>query len=176
MVGRIPVRTALWLALGGAALGCKSKPEAQPPGPMICVVDGVTHKVSDTWRANDECNSCRCDEQGQARCTSLDCKRGVCVSDGILHQVGDTWPAGDGCNTCSCDETRRAACTAMGCPHSPPKPSSLPPPDVTCVVGGVTHRGGDSWQASDGFTTCRCSERGIVVCGTRTMSVHRAPW
>src|SRR5689334_11607087 len=43
--------------------------------------------------ADDGCNSCTCDADGNWQCTEIDCS--TC-------QEGTMKPAGDGCNTCTC--------------------------------------------------------------------------
>jgi hypothetical protein len=154
-------KTALCLTLAAAVAACD---KGQSPRPTRGV-DCSAGKAGKTWRAEDDCNSCRCDERGKVQCTQLDCKRGTCVMQGILHQVGDSWPARDGCNTCRCVSQGFPACTAKECPNAKNfQPAPLPAADVTCVVRGVTRRGGDSWTAADGCSVCRCNELGLVSC------------
>lgn len=42
----------------------------------VCVVDGKTYQVGDTFPSTDGCNSCTCDATGQAECTLIGCTGG----------------------------------------------------------------------------------------------------
>jgi hypothetical protein len=126
-------------ALFPAALaGCGS----DVTGEDQCTVDGVDYDVGESFPAPDGCNTCTCQEGGQAACTLMGCIDG-CEVDGVMHAPGDTFPAG--CNTCTCMEDGNVACTDMAC---------------TCEYQGQTYSQGESFPAGDGCNTCTCDPEG----------------
>jgi hypothetical protein len=98
------------LFTAAALSGCGSTSNAKSnPVPVAQCSEG------DTKPAEDGCNTCSCDENGNWGCTEMGC-----VEEPVAEQCseGDTKPAEDGCNTCSCDENGNWGCTEMGCPEA----------------------------------------------------------
>ncbi|XP_064384618.1 kielin/chordin-like protein [Halichondria panicea] len=93
----------------------------------VCVKDGVTYQVGDTFPAGDECNTCTCQAGGQIACTEIACPD-VCVQGEVIYEVGDNFPAGDGCNNCGCIRPNTIVCTLIACPE----PTTELPPPPTC--------------------------------------------
>jgi len=104
--------TIIFAAAAFSACGSQSAPSAsKTKAPVAECSDG------DTKPADDGCNTCTCDENGNWACTEMAC---VAPSDAGAEQcsAGDTKPADDGCNSCTCDENGNWGCTEMGCGDS----------------------------------------------------------
>ncbi len=68
---------------------------------------GLSCAPGDARLADDQCNTCLCDDQGQWQCTALACAQ-ACAP-------GEQRPALDPCNTCTCTDGGRWACSADAC-------------------------------------------------------------
>ncbi|MFH0817939.1 MAG: substrate-binding domain-containing protein [Candidatus Micrarchaeota archaeon] len=97
---QVNLTVILLLAIG--VLGCT--------GPLQEITCGE-HKIGETWKASDGCNTCTCTENGLSACTARACVNETQCNG---HKLEDRWAASDGCNTCTCTE-RGIACTEMAC-------------------------------------------------------------
>jgi len=89
-----------------------------------CQVGDWWYAPGDQFPADDGCNTCFCDENGQVSCTEMACcidENGdgacddTCEYNGAIYPVGESFPSADGCNTCACDANGDVFCTAMAC-------------------------------------------------------------
>jgi len=127
-------------------------------------VQGVLHKLNDSYIGEDGCNICRCHQYGSA-CTKRFCdpkqpkaraELNKCVDNkGNLHEVGETYTHVDGCNTCNCKQYG-GVCTRKFCFEALDE-------KTMCVDGaGKTMAGGESWLADDGCNKCTCGPFGAI--------------
>lgn len=121
--------------------------------------DGGTCEEGETQPADDGCNTCTCDENGNWACTEIACGDdgpgdgpGDDAGDGGECTPGDMMDAPDGCNTCTCDDDGTWACTLLGCEDDGPGDD-----------GGECDPG-DTMPADDGCNTCECLDDGTWAC------------
>ena len=136
------VGTLFFVYLAFALTGC---PELE-----VCVVDGTTYQLGDSFQSSDGCNTCTCEEGGSVSCTTMGCLDG-CDYNGSHYDVGDSFDDADGCNTCTCGEDGVVACTEMYCPQG-------------CEYNGKHYDVGDTFKDIDDCNSCTCMENGGVAC------------
>lgn len=100
------------------------------PAPAYCEYNGRQYEPGTAFPADDGCNTCRCDTNGQVACTLMGClptdSSPVCTdAAGMTHAPGESFIGPDGCNTCICGPNGEMACTKKLCPALPSQP--LPP-------------------------------------------------
>jgi pacifastin inhibitor LCMII len=94
------------------ALTNQSQSSCNPePVEAICVYDGMTYEIGDSFPADDGCNTCSCDADGSVACTEMACG---CDYAGTWYDQGESFWATDGCNQCTC-MGEGVACTKMWC-------------------------------------------------------------
>lgn len=118
----------------------------------VCLWDGQTYAIGDSFPAGDGCNTCSCDAGSDGGavvgCTLKACP--VCTWDGVDYWPGDTFPAGDGCNECTCEPDGSVSCTLGFCGG--------------CTYAGVSYSPDATFPAVDGCNTCQCGFDGLVSC------------
>jgi len=140
-------------------------------------VEGVRHKLNDSYLGPDGCNTCTClaggnactkrycwpEEEGAARKVNAEANK--CVDDkGNLHKDGESYTHVDGCNTCVC-RSFGGACTKKFCFKEEVSLRQV------CTTGsGEQKELGESWLADDGCNTCRCGVIGPLCTKMYCMS------
>lgn len=133
----------------------------------VCLdVQGVKHKIDDSYIGTDGCNKCKCLATGSA-CTRKFCNQNQpkiaaeanqCVDNlGNLHEENElsSYTHVDGCNTCVC-KSFGGMCTKKFCLNSR-EVAAL------CVdIDGQQRKGGESWLADDGCNKCTCGSLGPI--------------
>jgi len=135
----------------------------------ICVdVEGVRHKIGDSYMGPDACNTCKCMETGNA-CTRKFCdpkksaeeksaaEANLCVDNlGNIHEAGEKYTHVDGCNTCDCMDFG-GACTKKFCLKVPGVAGK-----TGCVdASGAVRAAGSTW-APDSCNKCTCGAIGAI--------------
>lgn len=139
--------------------------------PACVDVEGVSHRLGESYIGDDGCNQCSCTKAGNS------CTKRLCVSsvearvsqedpdlieackdvDGTKHKLGEAYMGPDGCNTCKCMEGGNA-CTRKLCPSDV---DSRAAEAFKCVDNmGVLHNESDSYTHVDGCNTCKCMPGG----------------
>ncbi|VDI01805.1 Hypothetical predicted protein [Mytilus galloprovincialis] len=159
--------------------------------PKQCNSNGRDYDVGVSFKADDGCNTCSCTEMGVVVCTLMLCppttvqanniastvvsKKVTCIYNGQVYNVGESFKNTDGCNTCRCIADGGIACTKMLCILvSTTKLSSTQPTTQTitaktqstrkCNYNGHIYNVGDSFKATDGCNTCRCTGEQEIGC------------
>ncbi|XP_052094747.1 kielin/chordin-like protein [Mytilus californianus] len=176
----VPVKTTL---------SPSNAPMIQVTPPKKCNYNGRDYDVGVSFKADDGCNTCSCTEKGVIGCTLMLCqpttveannisstvvsKKVTCIYNGQGYNVGESFKNTDGCNTCQCIENGGIACTKMFC-ISTTKLSSTQPTTQTivaktqplrkCNYNGHIYFVGDTFKATDGCNTCRCTGKQEIAC------------
>jgi len=142
--------------------------------PIVQCTDSLGNKRSpgESWK--DDCNTCRCGDNGLAGCTIALCPPPVpaqCTdSKGLKRNPGDSWK--EDCNTCGCSNDGHVMCTLILCPSS--SSSSLSSSSSSSSSSSLSHctdsQGnkkelGEAWK--EDCNTCRCGSNGRSACTQR---------
>jgi hypothetical protein len=156
------------------SVACSTACDAGPPpipdgGPgNVCVYEGNTYAVGQTFPAGDGCNTCSCSADDTVLCTTIACGSdggpGGCWYEGIPYSTGQSFPAGDGCNTCTCDSPGVVHCTEFPCAVDAGWPPPTPDGGPGCFYDGSWWAVDESFPAGDGCNTCTCEPNGTTVC------------
>ncbi|ESO94555.1 hypothetical protein LOTGIDRAFT_161256 [Lottia gigantea] len=80
----------------------------------VCNYNGQQHKVGDTFKSSDNCNTCGCGGMGMIFCTQRACIK-TCSYNGQSYFPGLTFKSADGCNDCDCQNNGAVVCTERAC-------------------------------------------------------------
>ncbi|XP_076094631.1 kielin/chordin-like protein [Mytilus galloprovincialis] len=174
-----------------STLSPSNAPLIQVTTPKKCNSNGRDYDVGVSFKADDGCNTCSCTEMGVVVCTLMLCppttvqanniestvvsNKVTCIYNGQVYNVGESFKNTDGCNTCRCIADGGIACTKMLCILvSTTKLSSTQPTTQTitaktqstrkCNYNGHIYNVGDSFKATDGCNTCRCTGEQEIGC------------
>lgn len=150
---RTPLFTTLLVsALAGLSLAACDLPNKDIGKETNGDDDAGVCEDGDTKPADDGCNTCVCDENGDWACTEIACADEDTDGgdDSGMCEPGDGMPAPDGCNTCTCEDDGQWACTEIACDDGDDD-GEVCEPDTTM-------------PAPDGCNTCTCNEDGLWEC------------
>ncbi|CAI9730160.1 kielin chordin [Octopus vulgaris] len=154
-----------------------------------CSYHGKIYKITETFVAIDQCNSCECIFPGQVLCTHNICEQSKgkraeaqasqinkypiinlemkCFYHGKIYKITETFISVDECNSCECIYPGRVICGQSICEETivaKPMPNPSLTVALTCEYDGVTYKAGISFISADGCNKCRCTPQGKIAC------------
>lgn len=114
-MGRNKLFTLVFLSLTLLINGCRVNESTEPQKTaVICDYEGERYDTGTDFPANDGCNECNCDDQGEVVCTLQACVES-CNYEGETYETGMSFLSRDGCEECSCSEMGVVECSSISC-------------------------------------------------------------